>query len=66
MENTESNSTTSTNVPAFRVVGPGVAVHDDCGHPDWPDCPHYSYPMDMPDDTRYFEKVLDPDEYNGY
>lgn len=21
--------------------GPGVAVHPDCGHPDWPDCPHY-------------------------
>lgn len=21
---------------------PGVAVHPDCGHPDWPDCPHYT------------------------
>jgi hypothetical protein len=23
---------------------PGQAVHDDCGHPDWPDCPHYGSP----------------------
>lgn len=23
------------------MPAPGQALHAQCGHPDWPDCPHY-------------------------